>query len=153
MKTTSAFTVLLLLTLSCATATPSNNEAIVRSIYDAFARGDAPAVFAQFDPDIVWYEAESILYADRNPYRGPQAIAEGVFGRLLSDFDGFRVRNNELISQGDKVVALGRYAATSKATGKPIDAQFAHVWTFRNGKVIGFQQYTDTAQFARAQMR
>ena len=26
-------------------------------------------------------------------------------------------------------------------------AQFAHFFTFRDGKVVRFQQYTDTAQF------
>ena len=37
-----------------------------------------------FDPEIVWNEAESIPYADRNPYVGPQQVAEGVFGRILT---------------------------------------------------------------------
>jgi hypothetical protein len=37
-----------------------------------------------------------------------------------------------------------------KATGKPVDAQFAHVFEFRNGKIIRFQQYTDTKQWAIA---
>ncbi|HUP46632.1 MAG TPA: nuclear transport factor 2 family protein [Thermoanaerobaculia bacterium] len=148
-----ALAVLVLLALSCATTTPANNERIVQSIYDSFARGDAPAVLATFDPDIVWYEAENILYADRNPYRGPEAVAEGVFGRLMADFENFRVRVDETISEDDTVVVLGRYSATWKATNRPIDAQFVHVWKLRDGKVTNFQQYTDTAQFARAQSR
>jgi ketosteroid isomerase-like protein len=37
-----------------------------------------------------------------------------------------------------------------KKTGTPIDAQFAHVWHVRDGKVMRFQQYTDTRQWAQA---
>jgi ketosteroid isomerase-like protein len=44
-------------------------------------------------------------------------------------------------------VTEGRYTGTYKATGRRIDAQFAHVWRISDGKVSGFQQYTDTAQF------
>jgi uncharacterized protein len=36
-----------------------------------------------------------------------------------------------------------------KATGKPLDAQVAHIWDFRDGKVVRWQQYTDTWQFAQ----
>jgi hypothetical protein len=35
------------------------------------------------------------------------------------------------------------------ATGRPLDAQFVHRWSLENGKVVAFQQYTDTAQWNR----
>ncbi len=47
------------------------------------------------------------------------------------------------------VVVLGRYRGTNKATGRPLDAQLAHVWRVRDGKAVRFQQYTDTLQAAR----
>jgi uncharacterized protein len=156
MKIAAALSLLLVLSAGCTTAsTPAapGNAARVRALYDAFARGDVATFMGTLDPEIVWLEAENILYADRNPYRGPQAIGEGVFARLGADWDNFRVRTDKIIDGGDTVVALGRYSATWKATGKQLDAQFAHVWTWRNGKVVRFEQYTDTAQFARAQMR
>ena len=43
------------------------NVDIIRGMYDAFARGDIPAVLEVLDPDIEWREAENFLYADRNP--------------------------------------------------------------------------------------
>ena len=45
------------------------------------------------------------------------------------------------------MVALGRYGGVYKATGARINAQFVHVFKFKNGKVAIFHQYTDTAQF------
>jgi uncharacterized protein len=147
--------VLLLIAVGCATGAdvsmqPRSNAEVVRGAYDAFARGDAPAVLGVFDQGIVWNEAENFYLADRNPYVGPQAVAEGVFGRILADFDDFSAQPTEIIDGGDTVVALGRYGGTYRATGRPVNAQFVHVWKLRDGKVVQFQQYTDTAQFARA---
>jgi ketosteroid isomerase-like protein len=90
------------------------------------------------------------LYADGNPYAGPQAVAEGVFQRLVADVENFVVHPQRFIDGGDCVVVEGRYRGRLKATGTPVDAQFAHVWQLRDGKVIRFQQYTDTKQWCDA---
>ncbi len=123
---------------------------IVRGVYDAFARGDVAAVLGVFDPKIEWREADGFLLADRNPYVGPQAVAEGVFQPLVRDVEHFTVVPENVIDAGATVVVEGRYRGTMKATGTPIDAQFAHVWQVRDGKIIRFQQYTDTVQWTRA---
>lgn len=126
------------------------NIDIVKGLYAAFDRGDVPAVLGAFDPGIQWNEAENFLYADGNPYAGPQAVAEGVFQRIVSDVDGFNVTPEHYIDGGDTIVVEGRYRGTMKSTSTQVDAQFAHVWRMRDGKVIRFQQYTDTKQWASA---
>src|SRR5437763_15402532 len=98
----------------------------IRSMYDAFARGDVPSVMGKLSPDLVWNEAENFLYADRNPYVGPQAVLEGVFLRLATEWDGFTVAPEEIIGSGATVIARGRYRGTYKATGVRVDAQFVH---------------------------
>jgi uncharacterized protein len=123
---------------------------VVKGLYEAFAKGDVPAVLGGFDARIEWNEADGFLYADGNPYTGPQAVAEGVFQRLVADIDQFAVLPNTFIEAGDAVVVEGRYKGTMKATGTAVDAQFAHVWRLRDGKVFRFQQYTDTAQWKAA---
>ena len=128
----------------------TTNRERVQSLYDAFGRGDVQGVLGAFDPQIRWQEAESFRYADRNPYVGPQAVAEGVFLRIASDVDNFSVTPERIADAGDTVLSEGRYRGTVKSTGKAVDAPFAHVWRFRDGKVIGFQQYTDTKQWADA---
>lgn len=127
-----------------------SNADVVRGMYAAFGRGDIPAVLGAMTPDIVWNEAENFIYADRNPYVGPEAVLHGVFARLGGEWDGFAVRAEEIIDGGDSVVSTGRYVGAFKATGKSINAQFVHVWKFKNGKVAGFQQYVDTLQTSRA---
>ncbi len=126
------------------------NVETIRNIYGAFRRGDVPAVLAQMDQSIEWREAENFIYADRNPYIGPQAVLEGVFMRLGSDWEEFTVTPEEWLDAGNHVVVLGTYSGTHKATGRDVRAQFAHIWSVMGGRVVRFQQYTDTKQFAEA---
>src|SRR5690349_1949612 len=126
------------------------NLEIIRNLYEVFARGDGPASIANMDEGIVWNEAENFPYADRNPYVGPAAVAEGIFLRIANEWDNFQVLPDEILDAGDSIVVLGRYKGTYKATSAPLNAQFVHVWRLRNGKITAFQQYTDTAQAQRA---
>jgi ketosteroid isomerase-like protein len=123
------------------------NREIIRGAYQAFARGDIGYVMGMLDPGVEWLEAENFIYADHNPYIGPQAVLDGVFKRLGAEWDGFTVTLEQLVAEGDTVIGRGRYRGTCRATGRRADAQFAHVFQFRDGKVVRFQQYTDTAQF------
>jgi hypothetical protein len=102
------------------------------------------------DQQIEWNEAENFIYADRNPYVGPQAVLEGVFMRIGADWEGFKVAPEEWLDAGNQVVVLGTYTGRHRETGSEVRAQFAHVWGIRNGRVVRFQQYTDTKQFADA---
>ena len=123
---------------------------IVRNLYDAFGKGDVPAVLGALDPEIHWNEAENFPYADGNPYVGPQAVVQGVFQRIGTDIEAFTVVPERFVEGDDAVAVQGRYRGTMKSTRARIDAQFAHFWRIRNGKVISFQQYTDTKQWADA---
>jgi uncharacterized protein len=85
----------------------SNGE-IIRNLYAAMARGDGPAALAGMDTAIVWNEAENFPYADRNPYVGSAAVAEGVFFRLATEWDDFQVIPAEFLEAGETVVVTGR---------------------------------------------
>ena len=127
----------------------ADNVTIVRGGYEAFAKGDVPTVLGLFDPKIEWNEAEHVIYWQGGAYHGPQEIVDGVFARIPNDFDGFQIEIRRMVASGDTVLVEARYRGTAKATGKPLDAQVAHVWDLRGGKVVRLQQYTDTWQFAQ----
>jgi uncharacterized protein len=121
----------------------------IKAAYAAFARNDPSVLFGAMDPAVTWNEAEGNPLADRNPYVGAQAIGEGVFGRLLGAINTFSAVPATFIDGGDHVVVLGRYGGTMKSNGATLDAQFCHVYHFRDGKVVSFQQYTDSEQWTR----
>jgi len=120
----------------------------IKAAYAAFGRNDPSVLFGAMDPAITWHEAEGNPLADRNPYVGAQAIGEGVFTRLMAAIDAFTAVPATFIDGGDYVVVLGRYGGTMKGSGAALDSQFCHVYHFRDGKAVSFQQYTDTAQWA-----
>lgn len=130
-----------------------SNADPVRALYAAFAKADMPAALATMAADIVWNEAENYPYADRNPYVGPEAVLMGVFARIGGDWDNFAANSEEIIEGGSTVVSLGHYSGTFKANGKPMRAQFAHVFRVKDGKIAGFQQYADTLGTAVAMGR
>ena len=124
------------------------NVEVVRGMYQSFEEGDVPSVLAVLDPEVEWNEAESFPYADGNPYVGPDAIVDGVFKRLGTEWEYWKLDIENVLDAGDNIVVLGRYQGAYKANGRTLDAQFAHVWWLRDGKATRFQQYTDTAQAA-----
>ena len=121
----------------------------ITAAYAALGRNDPSLLFGAMEPAISWNEAEGNPLADRNPYVGPKAVGEGVFGRLLAAIDNFSAVPAVFIDGGDHVIVLGRYGGTLKGNGSALDAQFCHVYRFRDGKAVSFQQYTDTAQWAQ----
>lgn len=125
-----------------------SNLKSVQGVYDAFARGDVPAVLGFLDPDVEWTEAEGFPYG--GTYVGPDAVLQGVFMRLGTEWDGFAAVPGEFIDGGDSVVVLGQYSGTYKATGKSFRTPFAHVWKVREGKAVRFTQYVDTLVVQRA---
>jgi uncharacterized protein len=126
----------------------SENVEIVRGVYEALAKGDIPGVLAVLDENVEWHEAEHITFWPGGPFIGPQAVLDGVLARIPQDFEGFTIDVRRIVGFGDTVLAEARYRATARATGKPLDAQVAHVWDFRDGKLVHWQQYSDTWQFA-----
>jgi len=121
----------------------------IKAAYAAFGRNDPSVLFAAMDSTINWKEAEGNPLADRNPYIGPQAVGEGVFARLLAAIDNFTAVPGTFIDGGDHIVVLGRYGGTMKDDGATLDSPFCHVYRFHGDKAVMFQQYTDTAQWAR----
>lgn len=126
------------------------NLETVRGMYAGFAKGDMQAVLAPCHPQVEWWEAENFIYADGNPYRGPKAVLEGVFMRLGAEWEAFAVAPERFLDAGDTIVTHGYYSGTCRRTRRKVRAQFAHFFTFRDGRLAHFQQFTDTAQFLQA---
>lgn len=125
------------------------NMNIIDGMYKSFSTGDIPAVLEKMDPGIVWNEAEGNPYADGNPYIGPDAVLNGVFARIGAEYEYFTLAGIQLHEMANnQVLATLRYQAKLKKNAAVMNAQAAHLWTLKEGKVISFQQYTDTKQLA-----
>ena len=126
-----------------------SNVQTLQAAYAALANNDPSLLFGAMAPDIQWREAQGNPLADRNPYIGPQSVGEDVFGRLVAAIDTFTAVPDRFVDGGDDVIVLGRYGGTMKHSGAKLDAPFCHVFSFEGDRIVSFQQYTDSAQWAR----
>jgi uncharacterized protein len=124
------------------------NRALVQQLYGGFAAGDLPTVLSTLASDIEWTEAAGFPYA--GTYVGPDAVVQGVFARLATEWEGYQAVPSKYIAEGDTVVALGHYIGRYIKTRRSFRAPFVHVWTVRDGKLEKFVQHTDTVLVQRA---
>jgi hypothetical protein len=68
------------------------------------------------------------------------------FAELARDWQMVHYTVDELIAQGDRVVMLGSCAWTNRHTGRTVETPKADFLTFRDGKVVEFFEFYDTAK-------
>ena len=125
-----------------ASSTSKSNLEIVQEAYAAFNEGDIGHVTGVMDADIEWTEPEGSPY--RGTYRGPNAVVESVFTPSAEDIEDFEVATDSFIDGGDSIVVLGTARGTVRATGKSLNAPFAHVLDLEDGRMTRFVDYADT---------
>jgi ketosteroid isomerase-like protein len=122
------------------------NVDLVKEAYSNFSTGNVSGVLAIFDAAIEWHECKGMPFVKGDGiFIGPEAIVSNVFMNLPVSFDGFNISVKEIFGADDKVVMVGYYQGTNKATGNPFKANATHTWTVNNGKVTHFFQAVDTA--------
>ena len=122
------------------------DAAAVQKIYAAFLSGDIHGVLNALADDVEWTVPGKADPA-AGTYNGRAGVGQ-FFQRLAETFDftGFEPRS--FLAQGDQGAAFGWYSMTVKSTGRSVQSEWCHVWTFRDGKVTRFKEYTDTEAVA-----
>jgi uncharacterized protein len=80
---------------------------------------------------------------------GREQVAE--FFKALSEnlaFEEFSPR--EFIAQGERVIVFGYERAKVRPSGRTYESEWVHVFTFKNGQILDFREYSDTAQVLQA---
>ena len=107
------------------------NEEIVRSGFDAFAKGDVDTLRQLFDQDAVWHvPGRSPLSGD---HRGMDAIL-GFLARTMELTGGtFRAEVHEVVANDEHAVAI--YVTRGERAGRTLEARNVLVSHIRNGKL------------------
>ena len=119
-----------------------NNLDIIKTLYQAFEKGEIDTILDILAANVEWHESEKLPYG--GTFIGPDAVFAGVFEKIGDQWDNFQAHVEEFIDGGDRIITLGFDRGTYKATGKSMEAPTASIWTLKNGKVIKFVQYIDT---------
>jgi uncharacterized protein len=120
------------------------NVEIVRSGYEAFARGDIEEVLEIMDPDVEWAPALAPLLGVE-PVRGKEALKKFLTEDLVSGFEDFEARAESIEDLGDSVLVHTQFAARGRASGVPVSLEAFSLITLRDGKTITYRDYETKA--------
>ena len=83
-------------------------------------------------------------------YEGRERMLRDVWAKVFAAYDTTPEVTRYIETGGPEIVAIGRYVGTGRASGRPLDAAFAHVLSIRDGRVASLEQITDTQRWHEA---
>jgi uncharacterized protein len=119
----------------------TENVTMVRTAYEAYARGDLPALLSVVDPDLEW------TYLDPNiPHPEPQVChgrveLERALGGLAEH--RFRAELEEVAGVGDRVMVCVRIPGLDAQRGRAGDDRSYVVLTIRDGRIVQLRDCRD----------
>jgi ketosteroid isomerase-like protein len=127
----------------------SHNLELVRRLYDAFGRGDLEGMVAPLDPEVSWRTPGAPDLPTGGLRTGVPAVRE-FFALLSNTFDFGEFTPRDFLAAGDKVVVLGTSREGPKGSGQLVDFRWVHVFTFRNGRIVAFEEPADVTELVAA---
>jgi ketosteroid isomerase-like protein len=133
-----------------------SNVETMQQVYEAFGRGDVPAILERLAEDVRWEQspvANTAQTADI-PYMrarsGREAVA-GFFSDLMGDVE-MTVFEPHTFLEGDGCIAvLIRFELTVRSTGKRVQDEEIHFVEFGpTGEITSFRHFLDTAKAIEA---
>lgn len=129
--------------------TPEQNTSVVAQAYANFKSGNIESLLDLLSDTIEWELPELAGVPTAGKRQGRAGVAD-FFSKLAETQSLVNFEPREFVAQGNKVVVLGSYTWQVKSSRGEFTSDWAHVFSLKNGKIVRFQEYTDTAAVARA---
>jgi ketosteroid isomerase-like protein len=108
-------------------------------VLDAFQRGDFELWIESFAEDSEFIPQRAPI---QGTYRGRHALREFLADNA-ENFDVFHPSYQDIRDLGDRVLAIGRLRIQGKEGGVELEVPSALVVTYRDGKVVRFEDFGD----------
>jgi hypothetical protein len=129
---------------------PNSNRELVEGFYEAVGEkevhqergiltGDIDHLRRIFAEDIEW-----IHPALGGTFHGANSVIEDVIVPFWQNWE-LSVDFDRIIEEGNTIVVLATYRGTYKPKGNKVEEPVAHVWDLKDGQIVRFRQYVDTA--------
>jgi ketosteroid isomerase-like protein len=116
------------------------NASIVEAAYAAFGRGDISGLLDLVDEHVEWSSPRTLPQGGE--YHGKLAVAK-FFENVGAAWDPLTLELEEIGEVGDGVVVgVARLDGTRRG-GEAAGYGSTHVFRVRDGKIVGFREYTD----------
>jgi len=121
------------------------NKATVTRVLKAYAQGDLAPLFEAIADDVEW---TSNTVSENYRFGGRRTGRAGVLEALSLIAVDYAVRRYELkevTAEGDTIWSYVDAEFMHRRTNKPIAFVLASRWKFRDGKIVAFEEFFDTA--------
>jgi len=125
------------------------NVQLVRQAYEHFKTGNIPALLGLLSEDVEWQLPDIANVPFAGKHHGREQAGQ-FFAAVNREQEALQFEPRRLVAEGDTVVAIGHYAWRVRSTGRQFECDWAHVFTVRGGRIVAFQEFTDTALAAAA---
>ncbi len=122
------------------------NVELVRQSFEAFNRGGVEAVISGglWSPEVVWDVSPSGV-PGLGVYRGYDEVRSFFEDDWFQafPFEEWEIEVDELIDNGDQVVAMSRQRGRGKTSGVGAELELAQITTLRDGEIVRVDTYLD----------
>ena len=127
---------------------PVTEELVRRSerAYRLFKEG-APEFLDELHPEIEWYVPDAL--PSGGDLKGVDEVVHFLTS-MVELWDEARPEPEEFLPFDDKLIVLGTWHGRARSTGVRVDVPFAHLQQFRDGRLVLFRNYIDSAKVLRS---
>ncbi len=124
----------------------ADNIKTIASVYEAFGRGDVPAILDAVTDDVDWAaEADSTAAPWYGVRHGRDAVAK-FFTEFGSTMEVEEFTPLSFAANDTDVLTVVRFRARSRSTGQAAAMDLHHYFKLRDGKIAYYRGTEDTAQ-------
>jgi ketosteroid isomerase-like protein len=115
----------------------SDNEAVVREMYEAFNRDGVAGPVDYYADQLVWHSDPT--FPEGGTFEGRDAVVRYMTD-MFANWVHVELQVDEVIASGEQVLALLTMRNTGR-DGIKLDAFWAHLWTVKDGKMIDVRSF------------
>jgi ketosteroid isomerase-like protein len=124
-----------------------SKQALVHRLLDEWNAGNRTAIEEHLHPEVKILTLRSKLEA--RPYRGVEGFRRGI-ADFDQDWEYVRMDVEDVRSQEDHVVILGKLQARGRASGVELDVPFAMLWSFEGERISEIRSFSEADDALRA---
>ncbi len=117
------------------------NKEVVEELYRCFRQQDVECFKQLCSPSIIWQQNKG--FPGEGIHQGPTAVFNKVYKAYNLEWSRWRFVIERILDAEDDIVVLGYFSGYKRETNEPFKLASSHVYSFKAGKVVKFEQITN----------
>lgn len=122
------------------------NKEVVAELYRCFRQQDVECFTQLCSPSIIWQQNQG--FPGEGTHQGPSAVLSKVYKSFNIEWQRWHFVIERMLDAGEDIVVLGYFSGIKRDTNEHFKLAASHIYSFKNDKVVKFQQYTDEQKIA-----